>query len=126
MTGLQQTFLTIGALLALLGVGAGAFGAHILKPKLSHHFFEIFEVAVRYQMYHALALIALVPVLGFFPSTWVAVAGWLFIVGVVIFSGSLYTLVFSNMRSWGIVTPIGGILLLLGWLSLFLGGLLGQ
>lgn len=123
MTTIQQSFLFIGALLGFLGVSAGAFGAHFLKSKLSSDSLAIFEVAVRYQMYHALVLLILVALIGFFPSPWLTNAGWLFIAGVVIFSGSLYALVFSGIKLWGAVTPIGGLLLLLGWLALLLGSL---
>lgn len=123
MTTLQQIFLIIGALLGFLGIAAGAFGAHLLKPKLSSHSFEVFEIAVRYQMYHAVVLMALIALMALFPSIWFNVAGWLFISGVVIFSGSLYILALSSVRAWGAVTPIGGLLLLIGWLSLLLGAL---
>ncbi len=126
MTTLQHTFLILSALLGLCGVAAGAFGAHLLKSRLSSDSFVVFEVAVRYQMYHALALLSLVAILGWFPSIWIALAGWLFAVGILIFSGSLYALVFSGLRAWGAITPIGGLLLLFGWLSLLLGGFLGR
>lgn len=126
MTGLQHLFLTAGAIYGFLGVAAGAFGAHFLKSKLPVESLDIFEVAVRYQMYHALALIGLVALLGFITSIWLAISGWLFIIGMFIFSGSLYMLVFSGIRLWGAVTPVGGVLLLLGWLSLFLAGILGR
>jgi uncharacterized membrane protein YgdD (TMEM256/DUF423 family) len=121
MTTLQQVFLIIGALFGLLSVAAGAFGAHLLKSKLSSDSLTIFEVAVRYQMYHALVLMGLVALMGLFPSTWFACAGWLFIVGIVIFSGSLYALVFSGVKLWGAITPIGGLLLLISWLVLLFG-----
>jgi uncharacterized membrane protein YgdD (TMEM256/DUF423 family) len=126
MTNWQHFFLITGALFGFLGVAAGAFGAHLLKSKLSIDSFDVFEVAVRYQMYHALALIGLVAILGFIPSTWLTIAGWLFIIGIFIFSGSLYAYVLSGIRTWGAVTPIGGLILLLGWLSLLLGGFLGR
>jgi uncharacterized membrane protein YgdD (TMEM256/DUF423 family) len=126
MTILQHIFLTAGALLGFLGVAAGAFGAHLLKSKISGELLDVFEVAVRYQMIHALALIGLVAILGWLPSAWLTMAGWLFICGIFLFSGSLYVLVLSGVRSWGAVTPIGGLLLLLGWLSFLLGGLLGR
>jgi uncharacterized membrane protein YgdD (TMEM256/DUF423 family) len=126
MTALQQIFLTIGAFLGFLGMAAGAFGAHLLKSRLPSESFDVFEVAVRYQMYHALVLVALVALLGLHPSPWFAWAGWLFIVGVAIFSGSLYALVASGMRWWGAITPIGGLLLLVGWLVLLLGALFAR
>lgn len=113
----------MGALYGFLGVAGGAFGAHYLKSKLSFDSLAIFEVAVRYQMYHALVLLIVVALIGFFPSPWLTSAGWLFIAGVVIFSGSLYALVFSGIKLWGAVTPVGGLLLLMGWLALLLGSL---
>lgn len=122
MTALQQTFLIISALLGLLGVATGAFGAHLLKTRLSSESFNVFEVAVRYQMYHTLVLFILVILIGLFPSVWFGLAGWLFVIGIVIFSGSLYALVLSGIRSWGMITPIGGLFLLMGWLMLLLGG----
>lgn len=126
MTTLQQTFLMIGALFGFLGVAGGAFGAHFLKTRLPSHSLDVFEVAVRYQMYHTLALIVLVALIGLFPSLWFSVAGWLFIIGIVIFSGSLYALVLSGVKLWGAITPIGGLFLLIGWLSVLLGAFLSR
>lgn len=105
----------LGSLFAALGVGLGAFGAHALKLRLSPEDLAIFEVGVRYQMYHALALLAL----GFFASKiesgLVKAAGLLFVAGILIFSGSLYTLVLSGVRVLGAVTPIGGLCFIVGW-----------
>ena len=126
MTKWQQIFLIGGALYGLLRVAAGAFGAHLLKSKISSELLNIFEVAVRYQMYHALALLGLGMLLNVVPSLWLTLAGGLFIGGTAIFSGSLYLLIFSGIRAWGAVTPIGGFLLILGWLSLLLGAILGR
>lgn len=126
MTALQQIFLIFGALFGFLGIVAGTLGGHLLKTRLPVDTLNVFEVAVRYQMYHALVLIVIVALIGLFPSIWLASAGWLFITGVVIFSGSLYALVFSGIRLWGAMTPIGGFLLLMGWLALLLGGLIGK
>jgi uncharacterized membrane protein YgdD (TMEM256/DUF423 family) len=125
MTALQYTFLIISALFGLLGVAAGAFGTHLLKSRRSSDSFAVFDVAVRYQMYHVLALLSIVAILGWLPSALIVAAGWLFVVGIIIFSGSLYALVFSGIRSWGVITPIGGLLLLIGWLILLLGGIVG-
>jgi uncharacterized membrane protein YgdD (TMEM256/DUF423 family) len=112
----QKTFFICGALLGFFAVLAGAFGSHLLKQKISSESLQIFEVAVRYQMYHALALIALAGVFRFSPSNWLNASGWLFIIGTCIFSGSLYLLVFTREKQWGAVTPVGGVLLLAGWL----------
>lgn len=124
MTTLQHICLIAGSLFGFLAVALGAFGAHLLKSKLSTHSFEVFEVGVRYQMYHALALIGLTAIMSLLPSIWLTIAGWSFILGTIIFSGSLYVLVLSNVRSWGAITPIGGFCLLIGWLSLILGSIL--
>ena len=100
----------IGALVALLGVGTGAFGAHTLKARLSVEMLQVFEVGVRYQMYHAFALM----VLGL--TGWKApAAGWCFLTGTVVFSGSLYVLSMTGIRVLGAVTPVGGVLFLIGW-----------
>lgn len=123
MTTLQQIFLISGSLLGFLGVAAGAFGAHLLKSKLSIASFDIYEVAVRYQMYHALAMIALVGIMHVMPSTWLLISGIFWLLGIIVFSGSLYLFVFTEIRAWGAITPIGGVFLLIGWLCLFFGGI---
>lgn len=104
----------LGALLAFLGVGLGAFGAHLLSDTLPVHRLATFETAVRYQMYHALGLIAI----GALPRIVHRVA-WLLFVGNVIFSGSLYLLVLANLPWMGAVAPVGGLLQLAGWAWLF-------
>ena len=103
----------VGAILGFLGVAAGAFGAHGLRSSLPADRMEIFETAVRYQMYHALALLAVGP-LG------ASRAGWAFLLGTAIFSGSLYLLVLTDRRWFGAVTPLGGLFLLAGWVLLAL------
>lgn len=117
----QQIFLMSGALFGFFGVAAGAFGAHVLKSKLAASQLEIFEVAVRYQMYHAIILIGVALLLSVHVSSWFNVAGWTFVIGTLVFSGSLYLLIYTGTRWWGAITPIGGIFLLLGWLSMILG-----
>jgi uncharacterized membrane protein YgdD (TMEM256/DUF423 family) len=82
---------------------------------------QIFEVGVRYQMYHALGLIAVAWALGTFPNNLVSVAGWLLLAGTIIFSGSLYILTLSGVRFWGAITPIGGVLMLVGWIIFIIG-----
>lgn len=106
----------LGSLFAALGVGFGAFGAHALKSRLSPDDLAIFEVGVRYQMYHALALLALGFIASKMDSNLIKIAGWLYVFGIVVFSGSLYTLVLSGVRTWGAVTPIGGLAFILAWL----------
>jgi len=106
--------------LGLLGVAAGAFGAHALKVRLEPGHFDVFEVAVRYQMYHALALVFL----GCGPASarrrerLCRVAGWAFTCGVFLFSGSLYALALTGVRVLGAITPFGGAAFLLGWATL--------
>jgi uncharacterized membrane protein YgdD (TMEM256/DUF423 family) len=118
---MERTFLVSGALLGALAVAAGAFGAHALKDRLSPDLASTYELAVRYQMYHALALLAVGVVLARFPGWAVQVAGWLFLAGTLIFSGTLYLLVLTGTRWLGAITPIGGTALLLGWLALAWG-----
>lgn len=117
----QKSFLLFAALFAFLAVLAGAFGAHFLRDRLQIGDLDIYETAVRYQMYHALALIGVAWACGVFSDTLVFLAGWILIAGIVLFSGSLYALVFTGIRSLGIITPIGGTVLLIGWLSFFIG-----
>lgn len=111
---MYKTLLIIGALSGFIGVSLGAFGAHALKQRLDQEMLQIFEVGVRYQMYHALA-ICLAAILG---GAFSGYAGWAFVAGTVIFSGSLYILALTGTKAWGAVTPIGGVLFLLGWVLL--------
>lgn len=115
---MEKTFLIVGTVLGGLAVAFGAFGAHGLKEIVSEARLGTFETAVRYQMYHALALFAVVGIMRWAPSPLLNWAGWLMIAGVLIFSGSLYLLVLLD-KSWlGAVAPIGGVALILGWLTL--------
>jgi uncharacterized membrane protein YgdD (TMEM256/DUF423 family) len=109
-------WLVAGAVLAALGVAAGAFGAHALRARLGPSDLVTFETAVRYQMYHALALL----LTGLLIDRGVSVgaSGWLFLAGIVLFSGSLYLLTLGGLRWMGAVTPLGGIAFILGWLLL--------
>ena len=119
----SKCLLTLGALLGFLGVALGAFGAHALKQKLSADLLAIFEVGVRYQMYHALAMCVVAYATGIYSSFLFPFSGWMFFLGTLIFSGSLYALALSGVKSWGAITPIGGIILLLAWLCLGVGAL---
>lgn len=108
-------FLRVGALFAALGVIAGAFGAHLLESVLTPERLETFEIAVRYQMYHALALVGL----GLFREPMrFRKSGYLFIAGMIVFSGSLYLLVLTDTSWLGAITPIGGVALIGGWAAL--------
>ncbi|MBX5493246.1 MAG: DUF423 domain-containing protein [Chloroflexi bacterium] len=111
-------FGVLGALLAAAAVAAGAFGAHALRGRLAPELLEVFETAARYQMYHALALLAAAWVVSRAPSTAASLAGWLFVAGIVLFSGSLYLLSLTGVRWLGAVTPFGGAAFLAGWLLL--------
>ncbi|WP_088240926.1 DUF423 domain-containing protein [Calothrix rhizosoleniae] len=117
---MPQIFLTLGAILGGSSVAIGAFGSHILRSKISERSLEIFATGVRYQMFHALALmiVALLLILIKSPSTTLITSGWLFITGVVIFSGSLYALSLTGTTSFGMVAPFGGLALMTGWVTL--------
>ncbi|OPZ07874.1 MAG: hypothetical protein BWZ08_01563 [candidate division BRC1 bacterium ADurb.BinA292] len=112
---MTRLFIIIGSAFGLLGVAAGAFGAHGLRSILSPEMLAIFETAVRYQMIHALALLAAAWLAHAAPGRAIHAAGGCFIAGILIFSGSLYLLTLSGVRAWGAVTPIGGIAFLAGW-----------
>lgn len=126
MSFLQQFIIISGALLGFFGIAAGAFGAHFLKNRLSLEMLQVFEVAARYQLFNAVTLIALGGLVGVFHSCWFSFAAGFLISGTVIFSGSLYLLIFSEIRFWGALTPIGGVFLLLGWLSILMSALFGR
>lgn len=117
---MHRFFLQAGAVSALVAVAAGAFGAHALRARLEPRDLEIFETAVRYQMYHALALLVAAWATERAPASTAMAAGWLFLAGTLVFSGSLYLLVLTGTRWLGAVTPIGGLCFLAGWLALAL------
>lgn len=113
---MERVFFGLGALFALAGVAAGAFGAHGLASRLTPERLATFETAVRYQMYHAFALF----IAAWAAARWsengvVGVAGWLFVAGILIFSGTVYALALGGPRWLGAVTPIGGLCFLAGW-----------
>ncbi len=112
---MHRLFFAFGSGFALIAVITGAFAAHALKSKLSPDMFQVFEVAVRYQMYHALGLIAVAWASTQWSSQLVTAAGWLFVAGIVIFSGSLYILSLTGVRWLGAITPIGGAAFIIGW-----------
>jgi len=114
----DRLFAAAGAVSGFLAVALGAFGAHGLRQRLSPEMLAVFETGVRYQVYHALALFAVAWAASRWAGPQATWAGWLFIAGTVIFSGSLYILATSGTRWFGAITPVGGICLLAGWLSL--------
>jgi len=115
---MDRTFMFVGALMGFVGVGLGAFGAHGLKGRLPAEMLAVFETGVRYQMYHALALLALGAMMSRLDGRAVVVAGWSFTAGILIFSGSLYALALSGVTMLGAITPIGGVAFLIGWIAL--------
>lgn len=122
---MQRYFFIIGSSLAMVGVIAGAFGAHGLKGRISGGLLETFEVAVRYQMYHALGLLAVAWAVSQWSSQLINLAGWSFVIGICIFSGSLYILSLTGIRWFGAITPIGGLVLIVGWACLIWGTMRG-
>jgi uncharacterized membrane protein YgdD (TMEM256/DUF423 family) len=114
---MDRVFLVLGALAAGIAVALGAFGAHALRARLTPEMLATFETGVRYHLYHALALFAVAMVVGRWPSSAPAAtaAGWLFIAGILMFSGSLYLLALTGVRGLGAITPIGGLAFLAGW-----------
>ena len=116
---MDRTFLFIGALLGFLGVMFGAFGAHALRSRLSPEMLAVFETGVRYQMYHAFAVLIVAAAIGHLGSSRLLVmSGWAFTAGVALFSGSLYVLALSGVGILGAITPLGGLLFLFGWACL--------
>ena len=121
---MHKAFAIIGTLLAAISVLLGAFGAHALKAVLSAEQLVSWETAVRYQMYHAIALILISIVYHFLPHSGVKTAGWLIFTGTLLFSGSIYLLIAMKstgavgIKGLGLVTPIGGVLIMIGWVVL--------
>ncbi len=117
---MTQIFFTIAAIFGGFSVAAGAFGAHALREKVSERMLEIFDTGARYQMYHALALLLVAILISRLetPPTTLFISGWLFIIGVTIFSGSLYLLSLTGIKSLGAIAPLGGLSLMAGWAAL--------
>jgi uncharacterized membrane protein YgdD (TMEM256/DUF423 family) len=115
---MEKTLMFVGAVMGGVGVAIGAFGAHGLRGRLSPEMLAVFETGVRYHMYHALAILATAALFARVDGRAVVVAGWCFAAGIVVFSGSLYALALSGVTILGAVTPIGGVLFLVGWISL--------
>jgi uncharacterized membrane protein YgdD (TMEM256/DUF423 family) len=115
---MDRFFFVLGSLSALIAVAAGAFGAHALRGKLTPDALNTFEVGVRYQFYHALALLAVAWAISHWPDANAGIAGWLFLAGTLLFSGSLFALSLTGIQRFGVVTPIGGLLFIAGWLYL--------
>lgn len=117
-------WLAVAAILGGLSVAAGAFGAHALDGKLTDQYLDVYKTAAQYQMFHALALLGVAILGAIHPdAAWLRPSAWLFLVGTLLFSGSLYALVFSGLRPLGMITPIGGLAFILGWAALAMAGL---
>ena len=129
---MQKLFLSIGAAAAGIAVILGAFGAHALKEKIAADQLQVYETGVRYQVYHALALIALGIIFEKFNNSMLSYSGYAFIAGIIFFSGSLYLLstrTFLGIESWkflGPITPLGGLCFIVGWVLMMLGVLKGN
>ncbi len=116
---MARLFIAVGAASGFVAVAAGAFGAHALKRRLPDELLAVFQTGVQYQMYHALALLAVgILCVTRAPTQLLAAAGWLYIAGTLLFSGSLYALALTGVRGLGAVTPLGGLAFLAGWLLL--------
>ncbi|MHC6645474.1 DUF423 domain-containing protein [Alteromonas sp. HB246098] len=126
LASLAKPYLVIGAALAGLAVVLGAFGAHGLKSVLSTQQLNTFEIGVRYQMYHSIALLLLPALSAYVSSKWVNRAAFCFVTGTVLFSGSLYALAISGIKWFGPVTPLGGLFFIAGWTLLMIGLLVGR
>lgn len=116
----MQIFLAIAAILGGLSVAGGAFASHALQGQLSERAIEVFGTGIRYQMYHSLALLAVAMLIHLFEAAlpWFTAAGWLFVAGIVLFSGSLYLISLAGIKAVGPITPIGGLAFMAGWACL--------
>ena len=117
---MDRTFFALGSVLAFLGIAAGAFAAHGLKGHLTADQLDIWETGARYHMYQSLGLLGVAWATTRWPGGATTAAGWLFVAGVILFSGSLYLLAVTHVRVLGAITPIGGVCFLIGWALLAL------
>jgi uncharacterized membrane protein YgdD (TMEM256/DUF423 family) len=123
---MDRTFLFLGAAAGFVAVAFGAFGAHALRSKLSADMLAVFETGVRYQMFHALAILIVALALARMDGWILRGAGWCFTAGIILFSGSLYILALTGIRTLGAVTPFGGVAFLAGWALLVYAALVGS
>lgn len=118
---MHKIFLQFAAVSGAIAVGLGAFGAHALKEKLSNSgYLDTYHTAVSYQFYHTLALLAIGLVAMKYPSNWVNYSGYGMMIGILIFSGSLYVLCLTGTKWLGAITPLGGLAFIVGWIFLFI------
>jgi len=124
---MHKGFLIIASVLAALSVALGAFGAHALKKLVPPETVGSFETGVRYQFYHTFALFIVAILFRSFPGKWMTAAGWLFVAGIILFSGSLYLLTMLKatnavgLKGIGIITPFGGLFFIAGWICMLIG-----
>lgn len=123
---MAKTFIGLGALNAFIAVAVGAFAAHGLKQSMSAEHLQIMHTAADYQFYHALGLVLIGLLQQHLTTRTNALAGWLMLAGIVLFSGSLYALALSGITGLGLITPFGGLSFLLAWLILFIGSILSS
>jgi uncharacterized membrane protein YgdD (TMEM256/DUF423 family) len=121
----DRVFFALGAISGLLAVAVGAFGAHALRSRIVPDMQTVFEVSARYHMYHALALLAAGWAVARWPGGAAVTAGWLFVAGTIVFSGSLYLLSVTGQRWLGAITPLGGLAFIVGWGALAWAALRG-
>ena len=115
---MSKSWVFTGAIFGFLSVALGAFGAHGLSKRLDERALAIFQTGVQYQMFHAVALVAMGVWSASQPDLSVKLAGWAFTAGTLLFSGSLYVLALTDLKFFGMVTPVGGVLFLIGWAAL--------
>jgi uncharacterized membrane protein YgdD (TMEM256/DUF423 family) len=120
---MERLFIIMGALSGAIGVAAGAFGAHALRARVEPRMLEVFETGARYQMYHALAMLAAAWMVSRFPGALMNASGWLFMAGTVLFSGSLYAMALTGVRALGAITPLGGVCFIAGWACIALAAM---
>lgn len=121
MNATGSAWFVMGAIASGVAVILGAFGAHGLKSRVDPELLVVFETGVRYQMYHALALLAVGLARVHWPTAVISLAGWFFLAGILIFSGSLYLMTATGERWLGAITPIGGLAFIIGWVLLAVG-----
>ena len=115
---MDRTFAVLGTLSAAIAMALGAFGAHVLRGRVTPELANVFEVGARYHMSHALGLIGVAWMATRWPGAATNAAGWLFVAGTILFSGSLYVMTLTGQRWLGAITPLGGLAFILGWLAL--------
>lgn len=120
-----RIFLSLASIFAGLSVALGAFASHALREKLTERALEIFETGAKYQMYHSLALlgVAILLIQGETSQAWLIASGFAFITGIILFSGSLYALSLTDIKGLGVITPLGGVGFLAGWICLAIAAL---